>query len=343
MSPISMTIIISSIILGTVITASSQHWLFAWLGLELNTLAMIPMMAKPHHPRAMEATTKYFLTQAMASSVLLFAATTNALHTGLWEIKMLSLPAPTIMMTLALLMKMGSAPFHFWVPEVLQGVHTKMGLIILTWQKLAPMALILSSEEILHQKTLLVSAILSILLGGWGGLNQTQLRKLMAFSSISHVGWMLLTALISPKITIIALVIYITLTTPMFLSMMINTSKTIKDIGLTWNTSPHIATMSMLVLMSLSGMPPLTGFMPKWIILKELANHNLIALATMAATFSVLSLYFYLHLSYTTTMTIPPNTMSMTQKWRFKQNKPIWLPLLLAFTILLLPLSPMFI
>nr|CAL37022.1 NADH dehydrogenase subunit 2 [Anilios australis] len=341
MSPISMLVIITSILAGTIITASSQHWLLAWLGLELNTLALIPMIAKPHHPRATEATTKYFLSQAMASSMILLAATTNAIITGQWEIKSTSLPTSTIILTLALLMKLGSAPFHFWVPEVLQGTEMKIGLVVLTWQKLAPMALILSLENILHQKVLFLSALLSILFGGWGGLNQTQLRKLMAFSSISHVGWMLLTALIAPKITAIALILYIIFTIPMFLSMLSTLSKTIKDMGSTWNLSPQMSTISLLILMSLSGMPPLTGFTPKWAILKELTTHNMIPLATMAAMLSVLSLFFYLHLSYITAMTISPNTTNMTQKWRFKYKKTPWFPLLSSIALLALPLFPM--
>nr|ASX98201.1 NADH dehydrogenase subunit 2 [Xerotyphlops socotranus] len=340
MSIIHILKILMSIILGTGITASSQHWLLAWLGLELNTLTIIPVIAKSHHPRAMEATTKYFLTQAMASSMILFAATTNAMYTGQWEIKFMTTPISMFALTLALLMKVGSTPFHFWVPEVVQGTQTEIGLVILTWQKLAPMALILTSENNLHQELLLFSALLSILLGGWGGLNQTQLRKLMAFSSISHVGWMLMTALFAPKVTMIALLFYILLSTPMFLSMLLTSSKNIKDVGLSWNLSPPVAMMTLVVLMSLSGMPPLTGFMPKLMILKELTNHNLLPLATLAAVLSTLSLYFYLHLSYTTTMTIPPNTTLLTQKWRFKYAGLKWFSLLAPITILLLPLLP---
>nr|ASX98190.1 NADH dehydrogenase subunit 2 [Xerotyphlops vermicularis] len=343
MSPISTMTILISIITGTLITASSQHWLLAWLGLELNTLAIIPLIAKTHHPRATEATTKYFLTQTMASLMVLFAATTNAMHTGQWEIKCMSTPTSTLILTLALLMKMGSAPFHFWVPEVIQGVQMKVGLTILTWQKLAPMALILTSKATLHQEVLMFSALLSIFLGGWGGLNQTQLRKLMAFSSISHVGWMLTTALLAPKVTTLALVIYILLTTPMFISMILTSSKSIKDMGLTWNTTPHTTALTMIILMSLSGMPPLTGFLPKWVILKELTSHNLLLVATLAAVTSILSLYFYLHLSYATTMTVSPNTTPSSQKWRFNYKTLQLFPLLASTTIFLLPLLPMFI
>nr|CAL37009.1 NADH dehydrogenase subunit 2 [Gerrhopilus mirus] len=342
MSTLPYMIIITSIITGTLITMTSQHWLMAWLGLELNTLAIIPMIMYSHHPRATEATTKYFLIQATASSLLLFATTTNAWSTGQWDMKLLSMFPSTIMLTLALLMKMGAAPFHFWVPEVLQGVPTLIGLTILTWQKLAPLSLIIMSTNNIHHKTLIMSATLSVLLGGWGGMNQTQLRKLMAYSSISHVGWMMAATLVSPKITLLTLLIYILLTIPMFLSIHFTLSKTIKDTGTMWIISPTTSLTTMLILLSLAGMPPLTGFLPKWMILKELLHYNLIIVATLIAMLSLLSLYFYLNLSYMTTMTISPNTNSMMLKGRLKHNKLMMFSLLSSMAIFILPVLPLF-
>nr|YP_011031797.1 NADH dehydrogenase subunit 2 [Melanotaenia fasinensis]WRB05445.1 NADH dehydrogenase subunit 2 [Melanotaenia fasinensis] len=96
--------------LGTLITLSSSHWLLAWMGLEMNTLAIIPLLAQHHHPRATEATTKYFLTQATAAAMLLFASTTNAWLSGQWEIQQMTHPLPTTIITLALALKIGLAP-----------------------------------------------------------------------------------------------------------------------------------------------------------------------------------------------------------------------------------------
>lgn len=84
-------------------------------------------------------------------------------------------------------MKVGLAPTHFWLPEVLQGLDLTTGLILSTWQKVAPFALLLQIPH--HNPTLLVIlGLLSTLIGGWGGLNQTQLRKILAYSSIAHLG-----------------------------------------------------------------------------------------------------------------------------------------------------------
>lgn len=82
------------------------------MGLEINTLAIVPLMAQHHHPRAVEATTKYFLTQATAAAIILFASTTNAWITGEWAINDLSNPVATTIIIIALALKIGLAPIH---------------------------------------------------------------------------------------------------------------------------------------------------------------------------------------------------------------------------------------
>nr|AAP84437.1 NADH dehydrogenase subunit 2 [Cophosaurus texanus] len=342
MSPTTTTILISSLATGTVITASSHHWLMAWVGLEMNTLAIIPMISKKHHPRATEAATKYFLTQAAASSTLLFASTINAWQTGTWDITNMTNPTANMLLTMAIAMKLGLAPVHFWLPEVLQGSTTKTALIITTWQKLAPMALILSSSNNMSTETLLTMGIISTTIGGWAGLNQTQTRKIMAYSSIAHLGWMATVASIMPKIMLLNLVLYLLMTTSMFYTLVILNSKNVKDMATSPTTSSATTATAMLVLLSLAGLPPLTGFMPKWLILEELIMQNLTTMATMMAMSALLSLFFYLRLSYSTTITLAPNTTMVKHKWRFKPaDNTLLLSLTLPASLLMLPLTPM--
>nr|YP_009723034.1 NADH dehydrogenase subunit 2 [Sphenomorphus indicus]QGP73394.1 NADH dehydrogenase subunit 2 [Sphenomorphus indicus] len=341
MSPMMTSLILSSMALGTIITMSSHHWLLAWIGLELNTLAIIPIIAKPHHPRATEATTKYFLTQAAASATLLFSSTMNAWATGTWDITQLTNQPACIMLTMALLMKLGLAPVHFWLPEVLQGSTLKTALIITTWQKLAPTALLYLTHHSLHPTTLLTMGLMSTLIGGWGGLNQTQTRKIMAYSSIAHLGWMTSVLVISPNIMILNLVLYLLMTFSMFMSLMYASSKTIKDLTTTWTISPTIATLTLILLMSMGGLPPLTGFMPKWLILQELISHNLTTMATAMALSALLSLFFYLRLSYITTLTMSPTSSQNKLKWRLQPKiKTALMTTTLALSILLLPTTP---
>nr|YP_009447799.1 NADH dehydrogenase subunit 2 [Tor tambra]AIM52450.1 NADH dehydrogenase subunit 2 [Tor tambra]UBN06816.1 NADH dehydrogenase subunit 2 [Tor tambra]UBN06829.1 NADH dehydrogenase subunit 2 [Tor tambra] len=341
MNPYVLAILLSSLGLGTTLTFASSHWLLAWMGLEINTLAITPLMAQHHHPRAVEATTKYFLTQATAAAMILFASTTNAWMTGEWNINDLSSPIASTMFMTALALKIGLAPMHFWMPEVLQGLDLLTGLILSTWQKLAPLALIIQTAQNVNPSLLTMLGILSALVGGWGGLNQTQLRKILAYSSIAHMGWMIIIIQYAPQLTMIALGTYIIMTSAAFLTLKTLTTTKMNTLATTWSKNPVLASTTALVLLSLGGLPPLTGFMPKWLILQELTKQDLPIIATIMALTALISLYFYLRLCYTMTLTISPATTNSITPWRTKTTQTS-LPLSLFITsaLGLLPMTP---
>nr|QHI42783.1 NADH dehydrogenase subunit 2 [Syngnathus rostellatus] len=340
MNPFILPIFLFGLGLGTTITFMSSHWLLAWMGLEINTLAIIPLMAQHHHPRSVEASVKYFLTQATGAAMILFASSTHAWMTGQWNITDLSHPFPLTLATLALALKLGLAPLHTWLPEVLQGLDLTTGLIVSTWQKLAPFALF---TQLASQHTPVIStlAILSTLVGGWGGLNQTQIRKILAYSSIAHLGWMILVIQYSPSLTLLALLTYILMTLAAFNLFKFNKVTSINSLMSSWFKSPILTALTPLIMMSLAGLPPLTGFGPKWMILSELTKQDLAPLATLAALSALLSLYFYLRLSYAMTLTLSPNITPAMSQWRFNSAQTT-LPLSLSaiLTLMLLPLLP---
>nr|WNH22506.1 NADH dehydrogenase subunit 2 [Haemulon macrostomum] len=340
MSPFILATLLLGLGLGTTITFASSHWLLAWMGLEMSTLAIIPLMAQHYHPRAVEAATKYFLTQATAAAMLLFASTTNAWLSGQWDIHQMSHPLPVTMITIALALKIGLAPLHSWLPEVLQGLDLTTGLILSTWQKLAPFALLLQIQA--NNPTILILlGITSTLVGGWGGLNQTQLRKILAYSSIAHLGWMILVLQFSPTLTLLTLITYFLMTFSTFLIFKLNDATNINSLATSWSKAPAMTTLAPLVLLSLGGLPPLTGFMPKWLILQELTKQDLAPIATLAALTALLSLYFYLRLTYAMTLTMSPNTLNISPSWRLPSTQHT-LPLAIstAATLSLLPLTP---
>nr|AAR18867.1 NADH dehydrogenase subunit 2 [Diplodactylus conspicillatus] len=340
MNPTISLLFIFSLTLGTVITMTSSHWLLAWAGLEMNTLAIVPIIAKQHHPRATKPTTKYFLIQATASTLILFSSTINAWKTGLWDISQLSTPESTTMLTLPLAMKLGLAPLHLWLPEVLQGSTLPTAMIITTWQKLAPMTLLLLTYNSLNHQILITLGLASALLGGWSGLNQTQTRKIMAFSSIAHMGWLFMALTISPNITLTTLLIYLLITSTLFVMLITTSSKTLLDLGTTLHHTPSLLIISMLTLMSLGGLPPLTGFMPKWFILSALITDNKTLISTIMALSTLPSLFFYLRMSQMTTLTLSPKTTPTQHKWRFKPQIIPTTPTIIL-SILLLPLTPL--
>nr|AEC04369.1 NADH dehydrogenase subunit 2 [Pelochelys cantorii] len=340
MNPHANMVIISSLILGPVITITSNHWIMAWVGLEINMLAIIPLIAKQHHPRAIEASIKYFLIQASASSLLLFAIINNIWNLGQFNITQPTNTTSSTMMTAALAMKLGLAPFHYWLPETLQGTTTMMTLILTTWQKLAPLTLLMMIHQSLNTTLLMMLSLLSMLMGGWGGLNQTQMRKIMAFSSIAHLGWMTMILTMSIKLTLLTFYTYIAMTTTMLLTIKLLETNKMSTTMTSWTKSPILNAMMMLNLMSLAGLPPLTGFMPKWLILQEMTKNHMTMIATMAAILSLLSLFFYLRIAYYSTITLSPNTTNYPQQWRHKNNQKPYLPLMITTSSILTPIMP---
>nr|AHE79733.1 NADH dehydrogenase subunit 2 [Cynopterus sphinx] len=344
MNPFALIIIMLTVVLGTLIVMTSSHWLMVWIGFEMNMLAIIPILMKKYNPRSMEACTKYFLTQATASMLLMLAITINLVHSGQWSTMKPLDPTASIVMTLAMAMKLGLAPFHFWVPEVAQGIQLSSGLILLTWQKLAPMSILYQISPTINLNLILTLSILSIAFGGWGGLNQTQLRKIMAYSSIAHMGWMTATMMFSPMMALLNLTIYILLTTTTLMMFMLNSTTTTLALSHTWNETPLLTTAILATMLSLGGLPPLSGFLPKWMIIQELTKNNSIILPTIMVITALLNLFFYMRLTYSTSLTTFPSTNNMKLKWQFNPTKTTTpLPPLIILSTLILPLSPMLI
>nr|ACY36735.1 NADH dehydrogenase subunit 2 [Crocidura palawanensis]ACY36736.1 NADH dehydrogenase subunit 2 [Crocidura palawanensis]ACY36737.1 NADH dehydrogenase subunit 2 [Crocidura palawanensis]ACY36738.1 NADH dehydrogenase subunit 2 [Crocidura palawanensis]ACY36739.1 NADH dehydrogenase subunit 2 [Crocidura palawanensis] len=344
MNPMIFIILLGTIMLGTFIVMTSSHWFMTWLGFEMNMMAIVPILMKKYSPRSMEAATKYFLTQATASMILMLAIIINLMYSGQWTIKNMENYTASTLITVALVMKLGLAPFHFWVPEVTQGVSLNSGLILLTWQKIAPLTLLYQTYSSINMNLLLLMSLTSIMIGGWGGLNQTQLRKIMAYSSIAHMGWMMTILIYNPNLSLLNLLIYIFMTSSMFMLLIFTSTTSTLSLSLTWNKTPIITIMSLITLLSLGGLPPLTGFMPKWMIIQELTKNNSVILPTLMAILALLNLFFYMRLTYSTALTMFPTMNNTKLTWQFQNTNilPMMTPLIMIST-LTLPLTPLLI
>nr|ACY36694.1 NADH dehydrogenase subunit 2 [Crocidura grayi]ACY36696.1 NADH dehydrogenase subunit 2 [Crocidura grayi] len=344
MNPMIFIILLGTIMLGTSIVMTSSHWFMTWLGFEMNMMAIVPILMKKYSPRSMEAATKYFLTQATASMILMLAIIINLMYSGQWTIKNMENYTASTLITIALVMKLGLAPFHFWVPEVTQGVSLNSGLILLTWQKIAPLTLLYQIYSSINTNLLLLMSLTSIMIGGWGGLNQTQLRKIMAYSSIAHMGWMMMILIYNPNLSLLNLLLYIFMTSSMFMLLIFTSTTTTLSLSLTWNKTPIITIMSLITLLSLGGLPPLTGFMPKWMIIQELTKNNSVILPTLMAILALLNLFFYMRLTYSTALTMFPTMNNTKLTWQFQNMNilPMMTPLIMVST-LALPLTPLLI
>jgi len=181
---------IFNLISSSLFTFSSYSWLGVWTGLEYNLISFIPLLIINPSPSSTESSVKYFLIQAIRSALLLFSFL-------LINVSPLSSPISNLIIILSLSVKLGLAPFHQWVPNVASSLSWPNLLLLLTWQKLAPLALLVQYLNSLNTKFIILIAALSALLGGLGGLNQTQIRSILAFSSIGHIGWTISAALLS--------------------------------------------------------------------------------------------------------------------------------------------------
>nr|AIL82326.1 NADH dehydrogenase subunit 2 [Lygodactylus graniticolus] len=341
MTPLTWTIMTFSLFTSTIIVMASYNWMLVWLALELNTLSIIPIIIKTHHPRSTEAATKYFLILAAAAAVILLSGTLNTWQTGQWSLARIS-PLATTTIMLAILMKLGLAPFHFWYPQVLPGSNMLTALTISTWQKIAPLTLLYVITQT-PSTNMLILGLTSALIGGWLGLNQTQTRKLMAFSSIAHMGWLVTDISLNVKLATLTLIIYIFMTTTVFMTLAPTETKTMPDFGTLHSCHPTTTSLMLLALLSLGGLPPLSGFMPKWLILNELVTKDLLLLSTLLALASLPSLFFYTRMTYVTTLTTPPNNPLTEHKWRLKSNFSMSLMTTAPLATMLLPITPILI
>nr|YP_010546138.1 NADH dehydrogenase subunit 2 [Calomera brevipilosa]UYK51599.1 NADH dehydrogenase subunit 2 [Calomera brevipilosa] len=288
-------IFLSTLMMGTMISVSSTTWLGTWMGLEINLLSFIPLMKEKNNSFTSESSMKYFLVQALASAVLFFSIITiSGLNFMNSEIFMIS-DFILMMINSSLLLKMGAAPFHFWFPEIIEGMNWINSLILMTWQKIAPMMVL--SYSLKSSSFILLIIIMCSIIGSIGGLNQTSLRKIMAFSSINHIGWMIGSFLSNEIIWMIYFLIYSTISAAIILMLNSFNVFYLPQMFTLMSKSILIKFSMLLNLLSLGGLPPFLGFFPKWMIIQQLSDkYSLILLIMILAT--LITLFFYMRIAY---------------------------------------------
>nr|YP_009407624.1 NADH dehydrogenase subunit 2 [Maja crispata]ASF62441.1 NADH dehydrogenase subunit 2 [Maja crispata] len=275
------------LILGTTISISSSTWFGAWIGLELNLMSFIPLLAMKMNSLFSEASLKYFLIQALGSTIIIMSSSLFFLFLNL----------PLFFVLTALLLKLGAAPFYFWFPEVMSGLSWFQVIILMTIQKVAPMILIsyISTYSFII-KPLILSSILSALVGAFGGLNNLNLRKILAFSSINHMSWMLISICISDNMWLIYFCFYSLISSSVVMLFIFYQIHSLSDL-LTFKTHSIFSSLSIpLVLLSLGGLPPFTGFLPKWLIIQIMMNSSMYVPLFFLLFSALITLYFYLRL-----------------------------------------------
>lgn len=309
-------------LLGILVLVSGYSLLVSYLGLELLSLSLYALVAfNRDSPLAAEAAMKYFVLGAIASGTLLYGMSlvygvTGSLDIGDLRLAMIqkgdaiSLWVGVAFLVAGVAFKFGAVPFHMWVPDVYQGPPTAVTLYVGTAPKIGALALavrLLTEGSVglapLWETMVAALAVLSLVLGNVAAIAQTNLKRMLAYSTIAHVGFILLGIVAGTPAGIQAALFYTLVYVIMaagsfgFLVLLSSRGEEVEEIddlrGL-WQRSPWFALMLLLLMVSMIGVPPLAGFYAKWWILSALLNAGYLGLAIVAVVASVVGAFYYL-------------------------------------------------
>jgi len=310
--------------LGMMILVSAHNLLTLYLGLELLSLSLYTMVAMQRDSiLASEAAMKYFVLGAIASGMLLYGMSiiyglTGTLDLGQIATQITSQP-PGVLLSFGLVFiivgiafKLGAVPFHMWVPDVYQGAPTAVTLYIGSAPKIAAFAmlmrLLVDGMMGLHAQwegILIILAVLSMGVGNLLAIAQSNIKRMLAYSTISHVGFLILGALTGTQSGFAASMFYtlayVLMSLGAFGIVMLLSRKgfeaeNLDDYKGLSTRSPWYAFMMLIIMFSMAGVPPFLGFWAKLVVLQEVIAADMAWLAVVGVVFSVIGAYYYLRI-----------------------------------------------
>jgi len=310
-------------VVGMMVMTASNHLLSLYVGLELLALCLYTMVAlRIDSTAASEAAMKYFVLGALASGILLYGMSllyglTGTLHIdelsvsiARYEGSMLPRTMALILVLVGLLFKMGAVPFHMWVPDVYEGSPTSSTVYLATAPKLAGFAIILrlladglESLATEWQGMLVVVAIASLALGNIIAIAQRNIKRMLAYSAIAHVGFFLL-GILAGEVpgygsAMAYILIYAVVTSGAFGVILVLSREgveadLIEDYSGLNQSHPWAAFIMLLLMFSLAGIPPTIGFYAKLSVLQAVVNAGMTWVAVAAVVLSVVGAFYYL-------------------------------------------------
>lgn len=309
--------------LGMLVMVSAHHLLTIYLGLELMSLALYAMVAMHRDSmNATEAAMKYFILGALASGMLLYGMSILYGITGSLALDSIAaavadpeaninvLSFALVFIVIGVAFKFGAVPFHMWLPDVYQGAPTGMTLFLAAAPKIAAFGmlirLLVDGLGTLHehwQAMLIMLSVLSLIVGNLLAIAQTNLKRMLAYSTISHVGFLLLGILSGTDdgyaAAMFYTLVYALMTTGAFgmillLSREGHEAEEITDFQGLGRRQPWFAVIMLLLMFSMAGIPPLAGFYAKLTVIKAVVDINLLSVAIVAVVMSVIGAFYYL-------------------------------------------------
>jgi len=312
-------------VLGMMVLISAHSFLTIYLGLELLSLSLYAMVAMQRDSRnASEAAMKYFVLGAMASAMLLYGMSMLYGVTGTLDLAQVSqavmsgeqdkmlLTFGLVFLLVGVAFKLGAVPFHMWVPDVYHGAPTAVTLFISTAPKMAAFAMLmrlmvdgLSGLQPQWHDIIVLLSVLSIIVGNVVAIAQTNIKRMLAYSGISHAGFLLLGVLSGTPDGYAAGMFYAIVYAIMGLGgfgMVILMSRAgfeadqLEDYKGLNQRSPWFALMMLFIMFSMAGVPPFVGFWAKLAVLQAVISANLMGIAAIAVIFSVVGAFYYLRI-----------------------------------------------
>nr|YP_010718956.1 NADH dehydrogenase subunit 2 [Nematus hequensis]WDQ45602.1 NADH dehydrogenase subunit 2 [Nematus hequensis] len=277
-----------TMIFSTMISINSNSWINAWMGMEINLMSFIPLMMSSNKKKSSNSTMIYFIVQAMASSLILLSTLLMKIEINLVKLNMMY-----SLIQFSLLMKLGAAPLHWWTPKIFMNLNWKIGFNFLTWQKIAPIMLL--NTSINNNLMIYMMMISSILTGAILGMNQTMIKLIMIYSSINHMGWMLMALMMNMSLMIMYFIIYSMMNLMICLLMNNMNIDYLNQLFKNNNQNLFFKILTLSMFLSLGGMPPFLGFMPKLAILITMMNNNLMMESMLFISMAMLTLSFYMN------------------------------------------------
>nr|YP_010381670.1 NADH dehydrogenase subunit 2 [Augilodes binghami]UDL72045.1 NADH dehydrogenase subunit 2 [Augilodes binghami] len=276
----SKMIFISIMVTSTMMMFSSSMFLFSWMSMEINLIVIMPLICKSKKMK--DQSMKYFIIQSLSSSMLLISMILNFLIESPVNFEKLTL--------ISLMMKTGMLPFDKWVPMILQKLNWNMCFIMNTWQKISPTIVFC---QVINFKTLILPLSLSLIFAPISLMKLLSMKKILAYSSIYNYPWMILSIYLSKSMFLLFFSIYSMMN---FILMKKMKNLNINFMNQVLNKNLLFKFSILINLLSMSGLPPMMGFFPKWMILNMTMNISLM-LTIMMIFSSLISTFIYMKIA----------------------------------------------
>uniref|UniRef100_UPI0030E1F31C NADH dehydrogenase subunit 2 n=1 Tax=Thrips brunneus TaxID=3118777 RepID=UPI0030E1F31C len=315
---IQKNLFLMSLISSIFICLSSSSFLSMWMSMEINLFSMIPLISMNQKIFSEKSTMMYFLIQSISSSIIIISISLNSETLKSFSISLIFM---------AIFMKLGMFPFHFWMISTIEGMEWNLAFLMMTLQKMIPISVLMM---FIHQKMIILFCLMNSFIVAISGITMFSMRKILGFSSVNHLSIMLITMILSKKAFKMYFLIYSFMTFSATKSLKTTNTNFIFQTMTVFKHNKMNNLINLILFLSMAGIPPLLGFMPKMITILLMLKSTMMMSVLIILILNTLSTFFYLRISLNNII------MNMNMKKNIKKSLKMSLPYYLIFSPLYL-------